>query len=74
MWLEEEETEGGDGEELTWTLAGQVRHDVMARNPYIQAPGRHLGLSQMEVGFWYVSVWFAVAKWVLGLSPPGHAN
>lgn len=53
MWLEEE-TKGGVGEELKPTQAGKVRHDVMERNPYIQAPGRHLGLSRMEVGKWYV--------------------
>ncbi|XP_036297846.1 uncharacterized protein LOC118721213 [Pipistrellus kuhlii] len=45
-WLEEETK----GEELKSTQAGKVRHDVTERNPYVQAPGRHLGLSRMEVG------------------------
>lgn len=36
------------------TPAGKVRHDVMEGNAYIPAPGRHLGLSWMEVGCWYV--------------------
>lgn len=54
----EEETKGGVGEELKPTQAGKVRHDVMERNPYIQAPGRHLGLSRMEVRSRYVC-WFS---------------
>lgn len=36
------------------THAGKVRHDVTGQNPYIQALGRHLGLSRMEVRDWYV--------------------
>lgn len=60
--------------ELKPTLAGKVRHDVMESNAYIGAPGRHLGLSWMEVGGRYVFFFFADAKWVLGSRPPGHGN
>lgn len=55
-WLEEETK----GEELKSTQAGEVRHDVTERNPYVQAPGRHLGLSRMEVGGRYVFVFSRV--------------
>lgn len=57
MWLEaEQETEGGEGEELKPALAGRVRHDVMKTHPYILALGRHLGLSRLAVGVLLVSV------------------
>ena len=49
MRIEEEETEAG-GEGLKPSLAESVRHDVMAQNTYIQAPGRHLGLSWLRAG------------------------
>lgn len=45
----EEETEGGEGEEPKPTQVRSVRHDVTGRRLYIRAPGRHLGLSGLEV-------------------------
>lgn len=53
-------TGGGVGEELKPTQAGKLRHDVMERNPYIPAPGRHLGLSRMEVSSRYVCMFSRV--------------
>lgn len=70
----EEETEG-EGEEPKPTLARGVRHDVTGRSLYIRAPGRHLGLSRLEVAAGeYGFSCSAVPKSVLGSRLAGLGN